>query len=267
MTTTTRYGVDVSYANPSALIPDGVDFVIARASCGPNLDRRFEQHAKRARELGASLGAYHFFWPRTHALAQADTFSEACERVNFEQKDLFPLSWIPRFWIDVEATDAAGKHAPEPWWVEPLFTLVELIRMRWGDCGLYLNQRTGKQLGSPDLSDVPLWIAHWRQTPGPPASIGGLKPCIHQYRVGPYSRGALHVAGRKQQPTDIDHDRCEAPSPTADSVPPDQTEAPTRPEPAPSTPAPPDFDPDLELSDDDWDEMRRERDALLATDE
>jgi hypothetical protein len=247
----TLYGVDVStYQLPSA-IPFGVDFVIARATFGTKLDKRTAEHAKHCRGRCA-FGMYHFFVPGQNVDDQRDAFAMQAASCDLTVGDVIP-------WIDVESPKGDGSMPPRPEWCQQLYDLAHALTEGFGAVGFYISQRDWSLLGKPAwILEHPLWVPHWLTiSTAKVASPGGVAPTIHQYRVGPYIPGALHVGSQVTAPDAIDHDRClgELPRIVAD-------DEPVQPQPAPV----PVVDPTLELTDDDWLAMRAERDRQIAED-
>ena len=238
------HGVDVSvYQTPSA-VPADADFVIVRATFGAKLDRRAAEHvtALRQRERCA-VGLYHFFVPGQSTADQVEAFSQVADQCAVGAGDLIP-------WIDVESPRGDGSMPPRPEWCPQLLDMVKALQDGFGQVGLYITQRDWTLLGKPGWAlELPLWVAHWRASPGHPASPGGIPPVFWQYRVGPWDRGALH-RGEHTNPRAIDHDCCVTEALPL-IVPPG--------EPIPETPT----IPWIGLEEDDWDDMRAERDAAL----
>lgn len=199
------YGVDVSVYQSSAMIPHGVDFVLARATYGRSQDKRAESHVEVARKLEAKVGLYSFFVPTQSPLEQLAAFDAVADRCGLTVGDIIP-------WVDVESYPAGGGVwvQPQPEWCAALQTVVAGMRRTWGACGVYITSRDWSLLGKPQwLLDLPIWVAHWVGE-WEPASPDGRPWAIHQYRVGPYSRGAAHVVGQHDDPGAIDHDRAES---------------------------------------------------------
>ncbi len=241
------YGVDVSsYQVPSA-IPRGLNFAIARATYGRSPDKRAHEHVARIRDLGATPGLYHFFLPQQSPAEQLAAFGAVADRCGLSVGDLIP-------WVDVEAYPVAGGRwiQPAPEWCAALQALVAELRRTWGGCGVYLTSVDWSRLGRPQwLLELPLWVAHWVGERSP-ASPGSRPWALHQYRVGPYSRGANHVVGQHDDPGAIDHNRA--------TVLPLITAAHTRPGVLTGPP------PMVDLYAESLDELRRERDATVTGD-
>lgn len=240
-----RYGVDVSSYQTPEMIPAGVDFVVARATYGRMRDKRAEAHIAHARARGAEVGLYHFFVPSQSVPEQLAAFDAVATECGLTYGDVVPF-------VDVEAYPAGGGWVqPAPEWCAALQQLIAGMRRNWGGCGVYLTCADWHKLGEPHwLLECPLWIAHWigeRQ----PAVPRGTLWALHQYRVGPYARGANHVVGQERDPMALDHDRA--------LVLPTITAAHTRPGVvAPSAP------PLVDLYAEALEGVRQERDAAVA---
>lgn len=249
----TLFGVDVStYQLPSA-IPIGVDFVLARATFGTKSDKRAAEHAKHCRGRCA-FGLYHFFVPGQDPAKQGDAFASVAALCSLTDGDSIP-------WIDIESPKGDGSMPPKPAWCGPLYDLTAQLITLYGQCGFYISQRDWALLGKPGwMLEHPLWVPHWLTSKtARVASPGGVVPTIHQYRVGPYVAGAVHVPSQVSAPNAIDHDRA--------AVLPRIVAAGEPIQPPPSQPTAPSFEPEIELTDDDWSAMRRERDAAVQGDE
>lgn len=194
------HGCDISEFQAQHLVPQMIDFAVVRATYGARKDKRTAEHCEALRKRQAcTVGIYHFFIPN-RLDAQFDAFGEQAEAVGLGTGDLIP-------WVDVEDTSGRGTNGPRPEWCEPLQELLLGFRERWGRVGVYITKRDWAMLGSPEwMLDYPLWVAHWRTTPGEPASPGDVRPSIWQYRVGPWSPRRLHEIGGHTHPRAIDHD-------------------------------------------------------------
>jgi hypothetical protein len=243
------HGVDVSQYQGTWQIPQLADFVICRATFGARVDKRAVEHIEALRKRSCKVGLYHFFADWLSVGEQTTAFLDIAARCDLAPGDLIP-------WIDVEDSSGKGSNPPRPSWDEKLYAVREMIAEVHGGCGLYITQRDWSLLGKPSwVLEVPLWVAHWRTTPGVYASPGGVRPALIQYRVGPWDRGALHQ-GQVNAPNAIDHDLCTGAlplilDPEVDPVLPQN----------PEVPEPHLFE--LNLTDDDWAQMRRERDQQL----
>ena len=197
------WGVDVSVYQEPSDIPEDVDFAVVRATYGVRADKDAARHVEHCRARNIRVALYHFVRPDQDQQAQLEAFESVA--------DACSLSWgdgIP--WLDVEAYPIGGGRWEQPMrsWVPVLERLHELFRDRWGLVGQYDTQRDWTLLGRPSwMIDVPRWAAHWRTSHGEIATPGGNPWEMHQYRVGPYKRGALHVLGEHTAPNAIDHNR------------------------------------------------------------
>lgn len=238
-------GVDVSKWQRPDQIPDDADFVIARACYGTHQDSTAPAHAERARAIGATFGLYHFFRPDQDAIAQLEAFERSAKACRLSPGDSIP-------WVDIESytTDrGATWHHPEQSWLEGAHRLVELMRHRWTDCGIYGSQRDWRLIGKPRWwSERPLWVAHYRTTHGDPATPGNAPWDIWQYRVGPWQPWSLHAIGEPGVPIDHNYARD---IPLIDTTEPEHTPVRVRPQSHMS----------LRL---DWRELRAARDAEYA---
>ena len=241
------HGVDVSGFQAPAQQPVAAYFVIVRATFGTRPDQRAVEHVARAREAGKTVGLYHFYVPGQASERQADVFGAVAAEVGLGRGDLIP-------WIDIESPKADGSMQPRPSWSEPLAELAAELVANHGGVGLYLSADDWRDLGSPEwVPAVPLWGPHSRTRAGSPASPGGARPAIWQYRVGTWSPGALHVLGQHARPDAIDHDCALGPLPLIGTEPDELTE----PDVAPVC------TPDLSLDSDYWQEHRAARDAMV----
>lgn len=242
------HGVDLSEHNAPELLPVSAEFVIVRATFGSRKDKRTVDHVNHARETGRAVGLYHFFVPGEAVDHQLANLIEQADLVGYgEGSDVIP-------WIDIEPPDAAGKMLPCKAWVPSLEDLIEKIETVWGDCGSYISQANFILLGSPSsLLERPLWVPHYRSTAGDPATPGGVRPAIWQYRVGPWSKGQLHVRGQDRNARAVDHDCVMGELPKLG----EPRQEPTRPGPRVLRA------PTLGLDDEYWKEHRAARDAQI----
>lgn len=243
------HGVDVSEFQAPDRQPADAEFVIARATFGARTDKRADEHLARARDVGATVGLYHFFVAGQPAGAQAERFLAVAREL--KAGDMVP-------WVDVESPAPDGSLPPAPSWCDRLWELIDLLVAEHGGAGVYLSARDWTLLGSPEwLLEFPLWVPHYRTSRGEPATPGGVRPVIWQYRVGPWKPGASHVMGEHSKPGAIDHDVCRyggLPLLGAEPAEPvEHTEPDVRSR----------FAPSLDLGDDYWAEHRRVRDATV----
>lgn len=242
------HGVDISSFQPTWLVPQMIDFAIVRATFGVKRDKRTVEHVEALRKRTACVvGLFHFYVPGQSTSEQMGAFEDAADACGIVEGDLIP-------WVDVESPKGDGSIPPRPEWCEQLHDVVLSLQEMFGQAGIYITQRDWALLGKPEwMLELPLWVAHWRSTPGVYASPGGIPPTLVQYRVGPWERGALH-RGEHAHPRAIDHDFC-----SGSQLP--LIVAPG--EPVPDTVRPPAI-PWIGLDDDDWEHMRAERDQTLG---
>lgn len=153
-------GIDVSdyqgTVNWSAVASSGIEFAITKATEGGTfVADSFSRNWSGIQQVGLVRGAYHFFRPRTDALAQADLFLDI---VKLQPGDLPAV-------LDIETDDG----------VDP--TRIQASMRSW----LYrVEQATGRRpiiytypgfwerLGNwKEFADYPLWIAHYTSEPRP----------------------------------------------------------------------------------------------------
>jgi GH25 family lysozyme M1 (1,4-beta-N-acetylmuramidase) len=245
------HGVDLSSFQGTWLVPQMIDFAIVRATFGVKRDKRTVEHVEALRKRTAcAIGLYHFYVPGQSTSEQMGAFEDAADACGIVEGDLIP-------WVDVESPKGDGSMPPRPEWCEQLHDVVLSLQEMFGQAGIYITQRDWALLGKPEwMLELPLWVAHWRSSPGAPASPGGVPPVLWQYRVGPWARGGLHT-GQHAHPRAIDHDCCVA-SELPRIVAPGEPIAPTLRLPA---------IPWLGLDSEDWEHMRLERDVAAAGDD
>jgi GH25 family lysozyme M1 (1,4-beta-N-acetylmuramidase) len=183
------YGLDVSQHNPPAALPwesfrGHVDFVIARAAYGGRmLDKHAVEHVKRARDIGAKVGAYLFFRPSQSVAEQWDALRLMVDRMGLGVGDIVPA-------IDIELDPIPYEQPVVPAWSDACEKLVGKVTVQFGDCLVYITQREFGFLGRPQwVLDRPLWCAHYVN--GAPATPGGKTPVIHQHRVDDFAPNGL----------------------------------------------------------------------------
>jgi hypothetical protein len=243
------HGVDVSEFQAPGRQPADAEFVIARATFGARKDKRADEHLARARAVGATVGLYHFFVSAQQVTQQADVFLSVARGLVWG--DMIP-------WVDVESPAPDGGLPPAPSWCDRLSELLDRIVEEHGSVGVYISVRDWTLLGSPKwLLEFPLWVPHYRTSRGEPATPGGVRPVIWQYRVGRWKPGACHVMGEHAKAGAIDHDVCGGGGlPLLRTTP---AEAIERTEPDVRSR----FAPSLDLDDDYWAEHRRVRDLAV----
>jgi GH25 family lysozyme M1 (1,4-beta-N-acetylmuramidase) len=128
----------------------GVRFAFIRVSDGARVhDERFERNWREARRVGLLRGVYQFFRPGQDVAAQANLVIEA---IRGDSGELAPV-------IDVEDTDGRSR-------AQVAAAVAEWIRLVSAGTGRTPIVYTGPyfwrdQVGNPDQSASPLWIAHY----------------------------------------------------------------------------------------------------------
>ncbi len=179
------YGVDLSHHQNPASVPwdrmrGTVDFVFARSSYGSRLrDKHCQEHVRRAREIGAKVGLYHFFRQSQATAEQWETMQAMAALVKLDDGDIVPA-------IDIELDPVPMPQPVSPEWEPRCRKLVELVVEAYGDAIVYITQREWGMLGKPAwVLERPLWVAHYTGATAP-ASPAGKLPHIWQHRVGPF---------------------------------------------------------------------------------
>ncbi|MHC1684642.1 MAG: glycoside hydrolase family 25 protein [Clostridiaceae bacterium] len=214
-----RFGIDINEYTQNVnfqVLARTIDFLYLRSSGSGTgrfrVDKKFLEHARQAREFGIPVGAYHYAIPSadlTTADAQADAFAQLLQQGFGERNygDLFPV-------VDVEAP--VNKSIS----TTTLVNWVDRFRRRF-------EQRTGRRLmlytglffiqlydnfrvpgkGYP-LSDMPLWIAMYREIPGnppyPPDAGGWTRWRIWQYTEEGRINGVDPPTDLNWGPTNLD---------------------------------------------------------------
>jgi lysozyme len=162
-------GIDVSsnqgQVDWAAVKNDGKVFAFVRASLGGHQpDTIFSVNWPRMRDAGIIRGAYHFFWPATPWLEQAESFLKLLGSLS--PGDLPPA-------LDLEEAIAKGDPAKHDIWQDvPASQRLPMVQ-NWLDTvedatGLrpiiytrqnFIEPLLGQNLGS--LGTYPLWIAHY----------------------------------------------------------------------------------------------------------
>lgn len=183
------YGLDLSQHQDPAHLPwdsfrGHVDFVIARAAYGGRmLDKHAVEHVKRARGIGAKVGAYQFFRPSQSVAEQWDALRLMVDRMGLGEGDIVPA-------IDVELDPVPYEQPVTPAWSDACEKLVDKMVTLYGDALVYVTQREWTFLGKPAwVLERPLWCAHYIN--GWPATPNGKTPVIHQHRVDDFVPNGL----------------------------------------------------------------------------
>ena len=191
------FGIDINEYTTSVdfdVISKNIDFLYLRASGSGSgkfrVDQKFYDYAKKAREYGIPVGAYHYALPSYDldtASDQAAQFADILQR-GFGDKDygdLFPV-------VDVEAPqDNSISSTALVNWIDRFRRTFEKVtgRKLMLYTGLFFIQMynnfyvPGK--GYP-LSNMPLWIAMYTKysyNPPYPPDIGGWK----RWRIWQYA--------------------------------------------------------------------------------
>lgn len=202
------YGIDVSHHQDPAKLPwdefrGKVDFVIARAAYGENLDRCAVEHVSRARDIGAKVGLYIFFRNIRPLDAQFSALEQIADEIALGPGDIVPT-------IDVEEDPIPSMRVVNPTWNLIVKDFADRITEKWGNALIYITQHNWHLLGSPAwVLDKPMWVAHYT-TNAAPATPGNRLATIWQHRVGPFDPTG---PGGEIDPNGIDQDRLLMPLP------------------------------------------------------
>lgn len=171
----------------SALKSAGYTFAFVKATEGSTeQDGSFAAHWHDMKQHGIVRRAYHFFhYGTSPAEQQARNFLDMLRRL--ESGDLPPV-------LDIEdasrhGADGNEMKASEQVWLDIVEQELHKQTGKVIKPIIYTAPYFWKDLGDPDLSDYPVWIAHYdTDTPIVPPSWGGTWLC-HQYR------GDISVSG------------------------------------------------------------------------
>lgn len=174
---------DVSHhQDPKLLRLQPGDTLIARATYGTALDKRFAEHCARAKDAGARVGAYAFFRQGQNWESQLEAFDRQVSAVAL---DLYPA-------IDLEHNEQFdGKLNPALHNTDGR-RLATAIADQFGQgrALIYMSATFPAVLGSPGwLSDELrwlYWIADWSAPEGAPRVKGVPRWHLHQCRVAPH---------------------------------------------------------------------------------
>jgi GH25 family lysozyme M1 (1,4-beta-N-acetylmuramidase) len=249
-----RFGLDISHHQSLDVVPwasllANNAFIYVRATYGTTRDKRVLLHVEKARELGLTVGLYHFFRPSRPVVEQFETFATVADECAIGAGDLLPA-------LDIEADPVPTMQHVSPAWDGPARKLCEMFVDTWGDAVIYMTQREWGMLGKPTwVLEHPLWVAHY--TPrASPATPGGAPWSIWQYRVGRYDADPNNRSTDARAPRALDHNMATEPLPMIARP----SATPVQLEPEPTIPY-------LGLSDDDWAAMRNERDERIRGDQ
>lgn len=183
-----HYGIDVSHWQGSIdwrqVAASGKEFAIIKATEGTGwTDTNYYANAKGARNVGLTVGAYHYFrggWP---VEAQVEHFAS---HIDLQAGDLIP-------WIDVEDLKQSMNGPsinPEQFTRELMGFLAECDARFGVKVGIYTGLWFWDNLPYTGRMDRPLWVAYWYsdQQPGDPILPNDWDTyAIHQYT----SRGTV----------------------------------------------------------------------------
>jgi lysozyme len=147
-------GIDVSdhqgTVNWTAVSKSGVEFAITKATEGGTfVADSFQRNWSGIRSVGLVRGAYHFYRPRTDALAQANLF---LNMVKLEPGDLPPV-------LDIESDDGVDSERIRAG-IRSWLVRVESATGRRPI--LYTYPGFWERLGNwQEFREYPLWIAHY----------------------------------------------------------------------------------------------------------
>lgn len=191
------FGIDINEYTTSVDFPTlakTIDFLYLRSSGSGSgkfrVDKKFYEFAKKSREYGIPVGAYHYAVPSydlNTADDQAAQFADILQR-GFGDKDygdLFPV-------VDVETpTDGSVSSTAIVKWIDRFRRTFEKVTNRklMLYTGLFFIEENNNFLvpgkGYP-LSNMPLWIAMYTKydyNPDVPPNIGGWK----RWRIWQYA--------------------------------------------------------------------------------
>jgi lysozyme len=145
-----------------------IQFVYIKATEGKSyLDDKYKQNIEQARNVGLSVGSYHFFRMTSSPQEQ---FENITNNIDKNQQDLIPM-------IDVETTD--GKSVDEV--RNALKKLTNLMEKHYGKKTLiYGTMRSYNTICAPDFNDHLLYIGRFSDTL-PPKIKGGGKAAVWQF--------------------------------------------------------------------------------------
>ncbi|HEY1959778.1 MAG TPA: GH25 family lysozyme [Polyangiaceae bacterium] len=155
-------GIDVSHYQGSvnwANVKTVRNFAYAKATESTSYtDSKFVANYAGMQAAGLQRGAYHFFRASKDAVTQADHFASVIKAAGYGGGDLAPM-------VDVEVTDGVSAATV-------ISGLRAFLNEAQSKLGTTLMIYTGPSfwthnLGNPDFSSNPLWIAHYTSAPHP----------------------------------------------------------------------------------------------------
>lgn len=163
MSTSPRKGIDVSHyqgtVNWAQVAKDGIDYAMIKASEGEGYtDPLFAANWAGCKNNGVLCGAYHYFLPTNSFLKQADLLINQLKTVDFS-----PVADLPPA-IDCE--DQEGVSAST--YVYALKGLLTALQKQIKCTPLiYVSPAFWQNLGSPDFTEYPLWVANYTSASEP----------------------------------------------------------------------------------------------------
>jgi lysozyme len=163
-------GIDVSHHNGvidwAKVAAAGIQFAFVKATEGGSVtDSQFQTNYSAVKSNGMIRGAYHFFHPKTDAMAQADNCLKLVPAL--APGDLPPA-------LDVEVTDdqsGSSIIAGVQLWMNTVAAALGRQPLIYTSASFW-NASMG---GSAQFSGHPLWVAHYTFKPQPniPTGFGG----------------------------------------------------------------------------------------------
>jgi len=185
-------GIDVSHhqgiINWGKVAGEGVKFAFIKATDGTSfVDPKFERNWEGARSVGIPRGAYLFFRQGLDGAAQAKHFLEVAP---LTAGALLPV-------VDVEDFNGIGARDYVEQLVQCVTKIKSSLKGRWPI--IYSSASVWRSLGNPDdLSDAPLWVAHYTSAPKPK-----IPQVWESYAFWQYSESG-HLAGITDGNVDFD---------------------------------------------------------------
>lgn len=165
-----KHGVPIDWRTVASA---GIRFAICKATEGLTVnDESFLDNIENAFNHGLDVGAYHFFRPHKDPQAQAEHFFKACEGR--------PLLLPPSCDIEVssELADVIDPTLEFLLACEKLFGRMPLVYSYPWFIKTYIDGKPG----AAELSEWPLWIAHYNSKPGEPMRTPPWATfAVHQY--------------------------------------------------------------------------------------
>lgn len=158
--TVTYEGIDVSHYQGTvdwqAVRAAGITFAFAKATGGrDDVDPEFAANWQGMKDAGIARGAYHFFYPKIDAVAQAEHFIDT---VTLEPGDLPPM-------IDIEKSEAMDSETID----QDVARWLEIVARHYGVRPiLYSDKRFIETYLASGFEQHPLWLAEYEnESPDP----------------------------------------------------------------------------------------------------